>query len=230
MRVVTNERKVKSRQAISKYASIAGFVFLLGGLAISLRTNYLQWAYLSTFAGFGLATLGAYHVERWSRDPIAHEAIRKAFKGLDNRHHLYNYVLPTPHVMLTPRGLVVLRPQRQDGHIICIDGKWKQDFKWSHIFQGMARESLGNPSAELRRDIERVKSWVGKQLPDYADEIDVEGIVVFLNRNLNLEVRGADVPVVRTKELKRTLRGDVSKKMRPINKTIQAAIDKAAGG
>jgi len=230
MRLITNESTVKRRKAIAKYSSMAGFVFLLGGLVISLRSVYLQWAYLSTFAGFGLATLGAYHVERWSREPVAHEALAKSLKGMDDRYHLYNYLLPTPHVLLTPRGLVVLRPQRQDGKVTCNDGQWKQDFKWSHVFQGMARESLGSPTTELKRDIGKIKNWVKKELPDYTEEIDVEGIVVFLSRDLKLEVRGAGVPVVRPKELKRTIRGEVTKQMRPIGKQVRAAIAEAAGG
>lgn len=231
MRIATDERKVKRYSRIARLASIFGFGLLVAGLVVSFRLAHVRQAYAITFGGFLMATVGAYLVERWVRDPVAHTTLEKSLKGLNDRYTLINYLIPAPHVLLTPRGLVVLRVKRQDGRVTYSNGQWKQDLKWSHLFQGMAREWLGDPTKELYRDIDRVKAWVTERFPDYANTIDVEGIVVFLNWELKLEIESPlPVPVVQFGELKRALRGPHTKDMRPLRPAIRKAITEAAGG
>jgi hypothetical protein len=224
MKVVTNETKVKRYSRIARLASAIGFGLLVAGLVLSFRLSNLQEAYLSTLGGFVLATIGAYNVERWVRDPVAHQMLRSSLKGLNDRYALFNYLLPAPHVLLTPRGLVVMRAKRQDGRVVYKDGRWKQDFKWSHLFQGVAREWLGDPTSELKQDIRRVRKWVEERLPEYADDIDVEGLVIFLHWDLKLEVENPPVTVVRFKDLKRAIRGPLTKEMRPLRPEVRKAI------
>ncbi len=231
MRIVTNERKVKLYSRFARLSSILGFGFLVAGLVISFRLSNLQQAYLSTFAGFTLATIGAYLVERWVRDPIAHTTLETSLKSLNDRYTLINYLLPASHVLLTPRGLVVLRTKRQDGRVTYSNGQWKQDFKWTHFFQGMTREWLGDPTKELYQDLDRVNDWVAERFPDDASAIDVEGIVVFLNWDLKIEIDGSlPVLAVRFGDLKRVIRGPHTKDMRPLRPKIRKAIAEAAGG
>jgi hypothetical protein len=207
MRLTTNEKLVERQSKIARYATFAGLAILLGSLIASFNSNTvpLPVAYALLFAGFLLAYVGAVLANKYVKEPRADHALEKALKGFDNKNHLYNFLLPSPHVLLTPTGVLVFRVKAQDGPISCHGDKWRRPFRVAQLIGGLGQESLGNPSAELRDEIAKVKKWLAGKIEDAA-LVPVDGYVVFTDERAVLELDEPTTPVVRAAELKDVLR------------------------
>ena len=220
MQVVTNEKLIKNRARLGRGASFAGLAILILGLAASLSP---QWLFTSTgwllvsfgclFAGFVLSQVGLYHANRWVKEPRPDQTLVKILKGFDDRYHLYNYVLKTPHVLLAPFGLCVINPKDQGGKIRCEGEKWRHEGSWRRVvFRFFGQEGLGNPTKEVRAEVAKLRRFLAERLPD--DEVPIEGIVVFTNPQVDLEIENPAVPVLDGKQFKSFLR--TLSKERPI--------------
>ncbi len=206
MRLTTNDKLIERQSKIARYASFAGLAILLGSLIISFQSGgNLLLSYVSLFVGFGLAYFGAVLANKYIKEPRADHALAKALKGFDNKHHLYNYLLPAPHVLLTPTGVLVFKVKSNDGAIFCRGDKWRNTWQWTRLLGGMGQEPLGNPSADLRADIEKIKQLLANKL-EGAAAMPVDGYVVFTSPRAQLSLEEPSVPVVRVEELKETLR------------------------
>lgn len=199
----TNTKLIERQSKIARYATFAG----LGVLAISLISSFVNasnivFSYISLFVGLILAYIGSTLANKWIREPRADKALNKALKGFDNKYHLYNYVLPASHTLLTPSGLIVFHVKPLDGEIICRDDHWKRPWRWSRLLGGMGQEPLANPSADVKKEIAAMRTLLG----DKFDKVPVDGYVIFTDPRVELEVENASVPVVRTNDLKETLR------------------------
>lgn len=206
MRLTTNDKLIERQAKIARYATFGGLAVLLGSLVTSFTGNFpIIVAYGLLFVGFGLAYVGAMLANKWIKEPRADNALAKALKGLDNKNHLYNYLLPANHVLLTPTGLLVFKVKSNDGKITCQGDKWSSPFRWSRLFGGMGQEPLGNPGAELRDEIAKLKNLVANKLENGAI-VPVDGYVVFSDPKADLTVENPSVPVVRVEDLKDAFR------------------------
>lgn len=206
MRLTTNNKLIERQGRIARYATFGG----LGVLLVSLISSFVSienilFSYISLFVGLTLAYIGSTLANKWIREPRADNALAKALKGFDNKHHLYNYLLPASHVLTTPSNLLVLRVKPHDGDISLHDGRWKRARKFSQIFGGMGQEPLGDPVTELQREIEKMRTLLAAKL-DSSTMVPIEGYVVFSDPNARLTIEDAAVPVVRADELKEALR------------------------
>jgi hypothetical protein len=205
MKVFTNEKLVKRQAAIGKWASLIGMGALLGGLAVSYRwSNQITLSFGCLIVGFLLASVGTYNMNRWVKEPRADQALTKALKGFDNRYSLYHYRLPAAHVLLGPSGLFVFTVKDHHDEIRCEGEKWHQKFNWRRLLLFFGQEGLGNPTREVRGEIERLRRFLDKKLPE-AD-VPTEGLIVFTNPRARLELMDPAVPVVSGKKLKTFLR------------------------
>ncbi|MDE3089392.1 MAG: NERD domain-containing protein [Chloroflexota bacterium] len=206
MRLTTNDKLIERQSKIARYATFAGLAILVGSLITSFNNTFpIAIAYALLFVGFVLAYIGAVLANKYVKEPRADHALEKALKGFDNKNHLYNYLLPAPHVLLMPAGLLLLRVKTQDGPISCKGEKWQRPFQISRVFGGMGQEGLGNPAAELRDDIAKMKEWLADKL-DNAAIVPIDGYVVFSDPRVQLTVEEPTVPVVRVEDLKEALR------------------------
>ncbi len=232
MRLTTNNKLIERQSRIARYATFGG----LGVLLVSLISSFVSienilFSYISLFVGLMLAYMGSTLANKWIREPRADNALAKALKGFDNKHHLYNYLLPASHVLVTPNNLLVFRVKSHDGDISLHNGNWKRARKFSRIFGGMGQEPLGNPIAELETEIEKMRALL---TPKFASGtvIPIDGYVVFTDPNVHLMIENTSVPVVRADELKETLR---KAKRGPAPKPgllddIERVLDEAASG
>ncbi|MDH4209198.1 MAG: NERD domain-containing protein [Anaerolineae bacterium] len=205
MKVILNEKLVKRQSAIGKWASLIGMGALLAGLVVSYRWSHLITASFGfLIVGFMLASVGTYNMNRWVRQPRADQVLARALKGFDNKHLLYHYTLPATHVLLAPSGLFVFTVKDHHGEIRCEGEKWHHKFNWGRLLLFFGQESLGNPTREVRGEIERLRRFLDSRLPD-AD-IPIEGIIVFTNPRARLELIDPAVPVVSSNKLKTFLR------------------------
>ena len=76
-----------------------------------------------------------------------------------------------PHLLLGPSGIWVLLPRHQTGKIIYQKGRFKQ--KGGGILQGylrmFAQEGMGRPDLELEGEIDAVKRFIKKKLPEHGN-------------------------------------------------------------
>ncbi|MFN2153822.1 MAG: hypothetical protein ACK2UX_01190, partial [Anaerolineae bacterium] len=131
MQSIVNEAKITRGARVGKIATFAGLGFLVLGLIASLmlRVGAVIWiSFACLLLGILVSSVGTMNLNRWVREPRADQALAQGLKGFDDRYRLYSYLLPAPHVLLSPAGLFVLTPMGQDG-VIRFDGqKFRRDF------------------------------------------------------------------------------------------------------
>ena len=203
IRITTNKKLIQRQSKIARYATFAGLGVLLVSL-ISSFTNIsnIVFSYISLFIGLVFAYIGSTLANKWIREPRADKALEKGLKGFDNKHHLYNYLLPASHVLLAPSGLLIFLVKPLDGEIICRDDKWKRSWRWSRLFGGMGQEPLGNPSADVAKEIQAMRALIGESF----NQVPMDGYAVFTDPKVTLNIENAAVPAVRVGDLKETLR------------------------
>jgi hypothetical protein len=230
MRSTTNEKLIERQSKLARYTTLGGMALLLASLVTTFTSNFpIGLAYLLLFIGFGLAYVGAMLANKWVKEPRADHALAKALKGFDNRHHLYNYVLPVSHVLLTPTGLVVFKVKPNSGRITCEGERCRGAWQWSRLFGGMGQEPLGNPIVELRSDISKIMTLLTNKI-DGAGVVPIDGFVVFTDPKVQLTVENPSMPIVQMDNLKETLRKE---RHRPplapkLFESLKAALDDEA--
>jgi hypothetical protein len=222
MRLTTNDKLIQQRSTWARYLTFAGMGLLLASLVTSFMTDYIALAYGTLLGGFVVAMVGSYLANKWIRPPRADQALEKSLKGFDNKHHLYNYLLPVEHVMVAPSGVWVFKVKSHDDQIVYQNGKWNRPWKWSRLFGAFAQEPLGDPTAELQEDIAKIKQLLAEKIPDMA--IPVDGYVVFSHPRAQLTMDDANLPVVMADDLKDTLRK--RKRAEPLPVPILERIEK----
>ena len=206
MKVTINEKLIKRQATIGKWASLLGMAALFGGLVVSWRwPDQLTISFGCLIVGFILASIGTHNMNRWVKEPRADQALAKALKGFDNKHFLYHYTLPATHVLLAPSGLFVFMVKDHHGEIRCEGEKWRQKFNWGRLLLFFGQEGLGNPTREVRGEIAGLRRFLDSKLPE-ADDVPIEGLIVFTNSRARLELINPAVPVESSNKLKNFLR------------------------
>jgi hypothetical protein len=205
MRLTTNDKLVQQRSKWARYLTFAGMGLLLGSLVLSFTTDYIALAYATLLGGFVIAMVGSYLANKWIKPPRADLVLEKSLKGFDNKHHLYNYLLPAEHVLLTPSAVLVFKTKYHDGEITCKNGKWNRPWQWTRLFGAMAQEPLGDPLAELQLEMRKMQQLITQSLENGAT-IPVDGYVVFTDPRARLALDDPAAPVLSANELKDTLR------------------------
>ncbi|GAB4566155.1 MAG: hypothetical protein Kow0047_17320 [Anaerolineae bacterium] len=211
MRLITNQKLIQRRARLGNIASWFGLGVLVVGMAASFRPQYIYISFACLIIGFIAASIGTYQLRRFGRRPRPDQVLARAVKGFDDRHVFFAWVLPSPYVLLNPAGIFVFVTRDQTGQVICEGDRWRQPFRISRIFTALGQEGLGNPTRELKEEISQMESWLAKQLPD-GKIPPVQGAVVFINPNVQLEIQGASVPVMVPTKLRSWIRNQSKKK------------------
>jgi hypothetical protein len=207
MRTVNNTRLIKRRARVAQIFNVGGIAVLGIGLAISLlRPQYSIYTLVLLIIGVAASQYGIANAYRYSRKPRPDEELADALKGLDDRHRLYNYILPAYHVLLTPKQLYVLIARGVAGKIVCEGRKWHHDRRFSlgRVLRIFNPENLGNPVREAEWDREALEGW----LQQHAEglKVTVEPVVVFTSPQVDLDLRSPSVRPIKAKALKDALR------------------------
>ncbi|MBI3537569.1 MAG: NERD domain-containing protein [Chloroflexi bacterium] len=226
MRLFTNTKLIERQARIARYATFGGLAVLVGSLLLSFTSENILLAYVTLSVGFILAYIGSALANKYIREPRADHALEKALKGFDNKHQLYNFLLPAPHVLLTPNGLIVFKVKPNEGRVMLEGEKWREPFRLSRVFGGMGREPLANPGAQLRAEIARLKKFLATKMSNAA-LVPIDGYVIFTDPKVQLELNGARVQVARADDLKDTLRK--IKRGAPLKPELIAELEKILG-
>jgi hypothetical protein len=207
MQTIVDENRVARGARIGKIATFVGLGFLGGGLVVSLafQESPLLWlSFVFLLLGIVASSVGTANMNRWVREPRADQALAQALKGFDDRYRLYSYVLPAPHVLLSPSGLWVITAMGQDGVVRYENGKFRRDFSLARVLRFMAEEGMGRPFAEADAQVQALQKFLDER--DAGEGVEIQNVVVFYNPRVELEVSDPPRPLVVPKALKRTVR------------------------
>lgn len=205
MEVISNERLIRRNARIGQVSSIAGLLVLAGGMYISIaRPQYFSLSMVALLVGFALSQVGIYFGNRWSRRPRPDELLTQALKGLDGRYSLYHYTTPASHLLVGPVGIWVLVPRHQRGTITYQNNRWRQ--KGGNLYlKVFAQEGLGRPDLEIGSEVEAVRRYLARLLPD--DEIPpIQAALIFTNERTEVLADDAPIPTLHVRRLKEFIR------------------------
>ncbi len=229
MRIVRNERHIRTRTWIGRYVPWVGILTVGIAWFISITNPATVVATLGIITvGFIVTLAGGFFADRYAGPLAHHNALVKALKGLDDQYTLVQYLLPTSHVLVEPGCCTVFVVKTQGGQVIYTPekgGRWKHFQKGKFWRQFAGQEGIGLPDLEAEHQAAKLKRWLDRRLPEI--EIPVRGVVVFVNPGVTLEADAAPVPVLHTKKLKAWLRGPG--RLKPLPQDTQRRLAEALG-
>jgi hypothetical protein len=207
MENITNEATIVRGSRLAKIATFSGLGLLLVGLVVSLMLKQGAFIWVSfgcLILGFLISSVGTLNMNRWVREPRADQALAQGLKGFDDRYRLYNYVLPAPHVLLSPLGLFVLTAMNQDGVVRYEGDRFHRNFSLGRMLRFMADEGLGRPFAEADRQVQALRQYLDGH--NAGEDVEIHSIMVFYNPRAELSVTDPPRPIVDPKGMKKAIR------------------------
>lgn len=189
--------------------------------------GFLQqyWSWLSfgaLFVGFLCASIGSYYINRYARRrwpgsrfvERPDQVLERSMKGLDDKYSYFSQSLPAGYVLAGPNGVTVFTLRSDKGRVIADGDKWREPFSITRFFTFFAREGVGAPNRDLEEQKERVRSVLAQANPagdgqPALAEVPMDGAVVFLNPEVQLELTNPSIPVLRPDQVKDYIRGRV---------------------
>ncbi len=231
MVILRDDQRIARLKRISQITSFVGMGVLLVGLLLVFlpnTANMFFYQLVALFVGWMLSQIGIYLGHRYLRDPRPDEVLDDVLKKVARDGRIYHYLLPAPHVLLIPTGIIVFIPKYQSGDISVDGDKWKQSGLGLRRFFG--QERLGNPTREAMLNVEAVASYLNKNAPS-VEEVPIGALIVFTNKgNKNLDLKKSSVPAMHFTKVKGYLRQQ--KGQTPMSDevfaAVQAAFDKKA--
>ncbi len=209
MKIVTNTKLIKRNSKIAKYSSIAAFIILIVGFYITVQMpDELIFALVCLLIGFLLSQVGIYYANRWGRSPRPDEIINKNMKGLGREYTVYHFTTPASHLLLGPAGLWILLPYYQGGTIIYDGKRWRSKgggFARSYL-RIFGQESIGRPDLEADAEIQALKRYLTRLLPEEAQIPEIRAALLFTDPSVELQAEKSPLPAMTPKDLKEFLK------------------------
>jgi hypothetical protein len=232
MVIIRDDEKVARYKKWAQRILILGLLSLVGGMVLLFvleSANVVFYQTLALLAGWILAQIGTYLAHRYVRSPRPDETLDKAVKPAAGNGRMYHFILPAPHVLLTPAGPIVFNLKFQNGDISYENGKWKQRGIGLRRFFG--QEGLGNPEQETESMVKSLAGFIHKQDPE-IEEVPIGAMIVFTTEKIKgLNVEGSEIPAMHYTKVRKFLRREGIGK--PLSaetyQALQTIFDNAAG-
>lgn len=123
--------------------------------------------------------------------------IKHLNKTLNDDYYLLNDVYmhngggDIDHIVLGPNGVFVLETKNWSGKITCNSDDWQRPGK----------HAMGSPSRQAKRNAAKVMHLIDSTSALRSLSIWVEGIVVFTNSNIKLNLNSPTVPILKLHQL-----------------------------
>jgi len=205
MKVVTNTQLIEQRAKWAKRIAPLTMLFLIGGLIFNfLSINQPQYT-LPTLVllalGFFSAIISSNLVNTWVREPRADQTLTQLLKKFSNDYLLFNYTADISHALVAPDGVYAIVVKKHDGQITVKERRTSRKFTWRRIFRLLADEGLGAPVPEAERQANRLNKQLSQHLSD-EEMPPIKPLVLFSNKDVNLNVNDPAVPVMQSNQLK----------------------------
>ncbi len=231
MIILRNEKRIERMALFAKITSFGGMAILLMGLALVFivqdfeRVIFLQLGFL--FVGWMIAQVGIYLMPRYGRSPRPDETLDETLQKVAKNGRLYHYLLPAPHVLLTPQGVILFNLRPNMGKITVEGDVWRQSGGFLKRFFG--QEPIGNPSNELEKMVEAMGNYIRQHAPT-VEELPIGALIVFTAKGATeLDLKDSRLPAMHYTKVKGFLR---QQKRDPLPKAdydaLRAAFDEKA--
>ena len=205
MIIVRDEQRIARLRTIGQVFSFAGMASLLGGLVLvfSDAQNLIPLQLLALSGGWLLSQVGMYLTHRYLRRPRPDEVLDEALSKVIKDGRLYHYVLPAPHVLLTPNGIIIFNLKYQRGEIsVDEEDRWTQRGIGMQKFFG--QEGVGNPPKETLSMVKSVASFINKHVPAVRDkDIPIAPMIVFTTKGVkDLDLAKSTMPAMHYTKVK----------------------------
>jgi len=201
MKTIRHDAYIAKRKRNSKLFALLGFLMLTGTLFLALLPNLLLPSYLLMLFGFVLFNFGMQQVGKWTRSPRNDQVLDYQLKALPDRYALVHYApvgkRRLEHVLVHPGGALVITVKELDGVIEERKSRWRRKGSGLRRFLSFSGPQLGNPSIETDASIGALETF----LTEKQFEVDVEGAVVFIHPQVELNIEEPDFPVLHGEEL-----------------------------
>jgi hypothetical protein len=235
MVVLRDERRIARMKQIGQWTSLAGMLLLVGGLvmaftALNGSASLVFYQLLALMGGWILSQIGIYLAHRYVREPRPDQVLDQQVKKGARDGRFYHFLLPAPHVLLTPEGIIVFIAKFQSGNVSVQGDKWRQTGVGFRRFFG--QEGLGNPTREAESAVAAVASYLRKNAPS-VEEVRIAPVIVFTTKQAGeLDLDDSNIPAVHFAKLRTFLRQQRSKNVKPMPtadyEAIKAAFDQKA--
>lgn len=206
MRVVRNVGYLKRRQRAARLMIALGLTGLLGSIALTFfqQLVYIYLAYAALITGFLFFNAGMQQWAKWNRRPRPDELLDASLRRLNDRYTLVHYPeIPDgwrpEHVLVWPGGLLNITTRELAGRIVVKGTRWRRLDRMLLRLLTFGGPPLGNPTLECQRQMEALRTFL--QQRDLPGPDLVDGLIVFLNDQAELQVIESPITVVQRKEL-----------------------------
>ena len=195
-----------------------------GGI-IGFLQQYWSWiSFGALFVGFLCASIGSYYINRYARRrwpgsrfvERPDQVLERSMKGLDDKYSYFSQSLPAGYVLAGPNGVTIFALRSDKGRVIVEGDKWSEPFSFTRFLTFFAREGVGSPDRDIEEQKARLRALLaaqangdhGSDKPSLADT-PIDGAVVFLNPEVQLQLTNPTIPVLRPDQVKDYVRGRV---------------------
>ncbi len=232
MIILRDEKRIKRMGLFAKIMSYGGMGILLIGLVLVFIIDDFERVILfqmgALFVGWLAAQVGIYLMPRYVRSPRPDEILDEALKKVAKNGRLYHYLLPAPHVLLTPQGVILFNLRPNIGKISVDGDDWHQSGGFFKRFLG--QEPIGNPSKEVEKMVEAMGNYIRQSAPS-VEEVPIGALIVFTSKGATeLDLKESRLPALHYTKVKGFLR---QQKRDPLPKAdyeaLLAAFDEKVG-
>jgi hypothetical protein len=207
MRVVRNIGYVKRRKRLAKWSAIFGVALLGSTFWLALNPDYVLLAYLPLLIGTLIFHFGMQQFAKWNRNPRNDVILDQRLQALPDKYALIHYPTlgrrPVEHLLVHPGGVLVVTARELPGKVSHHNGRWRKKGSGIGRLFGLGGAQLGNPTFETQQNVAAVQRY----LAEAQYEAEVDGVIVFLNPLVELDVEEPDFPVTNAEGLQEYLRG-----------------------
>ncbi len=226
MKVYRNLTQIKKRETRGRRFSLVGLGILFVGLLASFVPTWINpldpiqpgvmgflqqyWSWVSfaaLFIGFICASIGSYYINRYARRrwpgsrfyERPDEVLERSMKGLDDKYSYFAMSLPASYALAGANGITIFAVRSDKGRVTVNGDKWREPFSFGRLFTIFAREGVGNPAQDLEDQKEKLRAL-------FTEEVPIDGVAVFLNQEIQLQLSDPSVPPLRAQHRKDYLR------------------------
>ncbi|HUZ03652.1 MAG TPA: NERD domain-containing protein [Thermomicrobiaceae bacterium] len=203
MRLVRNNSYVSSKRRTARWMIWAGLIFMVASFPLTLQAHLVIPAYVTLIIGFILFNTGMPQSTKWGRHPRGDEALDEVLRRLNDRYTVIHYPnVPgdrPEHVLVFPSGLLVMTTRDVPGQVKVEANRWRRAGRSVLALFSLGGPQLGNPTTECERQQAALRAFLESR--DLAGSDLVEGMIVFLNSQVQLEVVSSDTTVVKLGEV-----------------------------
>jgi hypothetical protein len=159
--------------------------------------------------GVVISSISSYFTTRFGKSPRPDELIDKAFKGLDDRFHLFHYQYSIPHLLICPAGVWSVTPTFVDGEIVFNEKKsnWEHK-KNSLINRFLSKEYFPNPVSDLKLSKKEFDKFL--KMNQINQNVEIKSLIILMNKSVeNVENNETDsiliLPIDKVKDKFRKL-------------------------